>query len=515
MDGRLLAQGLLQAKGDELRLVYALLVETKMLQLLTSRVKDTFNKEVNHLEQDLDGIIAKLQHVSDEELQLKLFLHMLEQLEIRGAHYNIYTEIEHACEQIVAKAYALQIKQDKDFKAFAENRTEEMMAVQLVLYQMQKIFADFDAKIGELSDDQTEHLVKQIEGYIEALPADKQRQIQEKLNIDELTTKTLRQLVLSQGTVLVMTIVVEVAGFAAFTTLTSFMATAAGLIGLTLPFGAYLFATSALSILTGPIGIGLALIGGGALMKYQSDKLRRTLIPIGVVQLLLPVVVTEDEPKPSAEHFIAKWLPLYEKQQQLKATIREYEQHNEQLTVSKQQVQRDINEQMQEINRATAMLDTKYSELIPMVTQIPTTLYTEKATELKAQMEQKQLQINERLDEIQRNQKQTGFFNAIKSTFSNYQLTSEIETKQMQYDKLERLILEELVRKKPAQILPQSIEIEAIHLELTIAMQKREQLDMQKQQLITEIDNNSTVIKLTTKQLKDHQKQYYGLAHIE
>ena len=133
MNGRLLAQGLLNAKGDDLRLVYALLMETKMLDLLTARVKDTFNKDVNHFEQDLQREIAQLQHYSDAELQFRLFLYVLEQLDIKGALYNISSEIEYACEQIVEQVYVLQAKQDKEFLAFTKNRNEEK-AIQLVLY---------------------------------------------------------------------------------------------------------------------------------------------------------------------------------------------------------------------------------------------------------------------------------------------------------------------------------------------------------------------------------------------
>ena len=514
MNGKLLAQGLLHAKGDELRLVYALLVETKMLQLLTSRVKDTFNKEVNHLERDLDEIIEQLQQVSDEELQLKLFLHMLEQLQITGAHFNVYAEIEHACAQIVEKAYALQIKQDKEFATFADGHEEEE-ALQLVKYQMQKIFSDFDTKLGELTDAQTNQLVAQIEGYIESLPAEKQRQIKDKLNIDELTTKTLRQLVLSQGTVLVMTIVVEVAGFAAFTTLTSFMASAAGLIGLTLPFGAYMFATSALSILTGPIGIGLALVGGGMLMKYQSDKLRRTLIPIGVVQLLLPVVIEGEQPTVHAEKFIAQWLPLYEKQQQLLETLADYNERNEQLNEKKQQVMQEIVEQQQSITAKNEEINNTLAEITAAIKDVPKSYYNERALELDEQMKGKRDQIAQNLTEMHHNQQQKGFFNAIKNSFANHQLANQLYTKQLEHDQLERLLVEELLVVEPPQIFTKGFILGIYKKTLANLTEEKAKLEQQRQEYVQAIDSNTVIIKLTTKQLKDHQKQHYGLAHIE
>lgn len=123
MDGKRLAQGLLNATGDDLRLVYALVMETKLYDLLLAKAKDVMTKDLNHFEQNLQEEIKRLHQYPDEQLQLQLFLYMLEQLEIKGAHYNLLTEIEYACTQIVEKAHALQLKQDKQYKQFAEKGT--------------------------------------------------------------------------------------------------------------------------------------------------------------------------------------------------------------------------------------------------------------------------------------------------------------------------------------------------------------------------------------------------------
>jgi hypothetical protein len=76
---------------------------------------------------------------------------------------------------------------------------------------------------------------------------------------------------------------VGLAGFAAYTSVTSFIAAAAGLIGLTLPFGAYTFATSALAFLSNPIIVGgAALIGGGVFVKRANRQMRDRLVPVMV-----------------------------------------------------------------------------------------------------------------------------------------------------------------------------------------------------------------------------------------
>ena len=343
MNGKLLAQGLLHAKGDELRLVYALIVETKMLDMLVARVKDTFQKETNHFEEDLQNIIDGLKHIPDEQLQLQLFLHIARLLKINGAHYNVYAEIEYACAQIVDEAYTLMQAQQKDFKRYSEGRTEEK-AVQLVLYQMHKVFESFDTSMDELSEDEQQTFIEKIEAFMKSLPAEKQCELKEKLNIDDLTTQTIRQLIVSQGSVLVLTVLVEVAGFAAFTTLTSTIATIAGVFGATLPFGFYIFATSTLSIVTGPLAIAAAVIGGGALIKWQNDKVKKMFIPIGIVQLLLPVVLEGEKPV-HADAFIQEWLKAYDEQVSLVGHIQQLSTALENTTARYEETRDAISQQ--------------------------------------------------------------------------------------------------------------------------------------------------------------------------
>lgn len=425
MDGKILAQGLLQAKGDDLRLVYVLLVETKMHEMILAKAKDVFDKDVDHFNENLQKEIKRLYTYSDEELQVRLFLYLLKQLKISGAHFNLKTEIDYACQQIVEKAHELQVKQDKEYQAFIQGQND-LKAVLLVKYQMQKVFQSFDENFKTMSPEQTDHFIEQIEKFIATLPEHKQREIKEKLQINELTSKTMHQLLLSQGSVVVLAIIVEVAGFAAFTTLTSTMAAVFGLVGITLPFGAYIFATSALSIITGPIGIAAIMVGGGFLLKKQNDKMRLSFVPIGVVQLLLPAVIEEAQ-YVNYEPFIAQWSTYYAEQQKFTHLIKEfdrlrsdcYEQREQHLN-RKQSLTNRLNDLQKEFEQVFAAIKNE-STSIPTYEQ--STRYQSQTAEMTT--------LNERIQRqqarIDANNREVSFWDKVKGAVSNISEKSELK----------------------------------------------------------------------------------------
>lgn len=77
----------------------------------------------------------------------------------------------------------------------------------------------------------------------------------------------VRKAIATSGTSIVFAIIVEVSGFAFYTTATSLVATFAGLFGLTLPFGFYTGLTSTIEVLANPLFIIPLLLGGGILFR--------------------------------------------------------------------------------------------------------------------------------------------------------------------------------------------------------------------------------------------------------
>src|SRR6185437_13861618 len=81
---------------------------------------------------------------------------------------------------------------------------------------------------------------------------------------------------------------VGLAGFAAYTTVTSFIAAVTGLVGLTLPFGAYMFAASALAFLSNPVVVAsLAAIGGRFAIRRANRQMRDRLVPVMIATAVM------------------------------------------------------------------------------------------------------------------------------------------------------------------------------------------------------------------------------------
>ena len=84
------------------------------------------------------------------------------------------------------------------------------------------------------------------------------------MNVSGLSDNQKAALVAGSGAAAVTALSATVAfsGFAFYTTMSTVIATSAGLLGITLPFGVYSGASSTVAVLSGPIGWGLALVAG-------------------------------------------------------------------------------------------------------------------------------------------------------------------------------------------------------------------------------------------------------------
>lgn len=335
MDGMIFANSLLSLHGNDLRMVYALLCRTNIGHLLSSKTKDLFSKEEqDHFTRHLEAEVLRLKGEEDTVLQVNLFLELTKLLKLRGTKYTLIQEIEDQCAAIVNDTYQLYQKQDKTFRAYTEGRADSTKLQQMIQYQMSKIFRELDGNFHEFSIEDQTKFASQVNDYINSLPADKQNKIKEKLGIDELTDEMVRKALATSGTSIVFAIIVEVSGFAFYTTAVSLVASFAGLFGLTLPFGFYTGLTSTIAVLANPLFLIPLLLGGGILLvNHQNKSLKQKLLPIIVMQVALPYMSQgADDVSPDA--FIREWDRRYDEYCRLHNELGEVEKKQAEARVS-------------------------------------------------------------------------------------------------------------------------------------------------------------------------------------
>src|SRR5690606_7889934 len=224
-------------------MVYALLLKTNIGHLLSSKTKDVISKlskeESDNFTYHLEQEVNKLRNVEDQVLQVDLFLEITRLLKLRGTKYTLEQEIVDQSTFIVKDVYQLLLKQDKQFKSFAENEWNSTKLQQMIKFQMSKLFNELDNSFKDFTIDDQTKFASQVNEYIQGLPEEKQRKIKEKLGVDDLTDEMIRKAIATSGSSIVFAIIVEVSGFAFYTTATSLLASFAGLFGITLPFGVY------------------------------------------------------------------------------------------------------------------------------------------------------------------------------------------------------------------------------------------------------------------------------------
>lgn len=111
-----------------------------------------------------------------------------------------------------------------------------------------------------------------IDDKLRYMPEDQKKELQKALNIQELSGKAVRKMMMTATGTTAALAALQVSGFGAYVALTTIMhAIFTTTLGITLPFAAYTGATSMLAVLTGPIG-WIALIGTEIFMVSKSSN---------------------------------------------------------------------------------------------------------------------------------------------------------------------------------------------------------------------------------------------------
>lgn len=151
-----------------------------------------------------------------------------------------------------------------------------------------RLFAELQQQFNGLPIEERRRAAERILRSVEHLDPATQARIRDELEIDRLGIEALLRTgaLATLGGVLSAT--VALGGFGAYAFLNSAIAAVAGLVGLTLPFGVYVFATSTLAFLSNPLTLAVLTLGGGALLRSRAnaairDRYLTVLVTLSII----------------------------------------------------------------------------------------------------------------------------------------------------------------------------------------------------------------------------------------
>jgi hypothetical protein len=167
----------------------------------------------------------------------------------------------------------------------------------LVRYVISKTFDQLDEEFRNKTPAEQEEIAGRIAAALRDLPPEEQERICRAARLPDLTAETLRQTGRFAKLGVGLSATVGLAGFTAYTTLTSVVAAVTGLVGIHLSFGFYMMLTSSLAGLTNPLLLVPLLAGGGGWMTSKANhKIRGVLYPTFVATSVMSLAASDEQP---------------------------------------------------------------------------------------------------------------------------------------------------------------------------------------------------------------------------
>ncbi len=498
-------------------MVYGLLCRTNIGHLLSSKAKDLFTKEDgDHFTKHLEEEVRNLGDKSDHEIQVELFLEITRLLKLRGTKYTLLKEIEDQCTNIVYEVYQQYKKQDKQFRAFTEKQAGSTMLQQVVQFQMSKVFSELDSSFHDFPIQDQTQFASQVNEYIQSLPEEKQVKIKEKLGINDLSDEMVHKTIATSGTSIVFAVIVEVSGFAFYTTATSLVASFAGLFGLTLPFGFYTGLTSTVAIIANPLFLVPMLLGGGYLLvNHQNNSLKSKLLPIIIMQIALPYMSSGADDI-SFDEFIQEWESRYQKdvawRKELAEIVAEQKMTREQIT--------DRENRIKEIKRTIYIEESLIdSEKQKIKSALKRTDFT--GLDISSTFENHALQYRDNLDEIfslksgkKVNGTSTGFFQHIGNTVSNFSTSLDIKNKESEAEEMLSVMADDVLLSKSRFMQSEREKTQLSRMKIRELAGEKGAAQKEKKEFETALSRLNNEHNSFTQKIKTLEKENHGLADL-
>jgi len=279
------AQGLLSADCESTRTQVALWDDMKLWRLLWKKMRDSVH-DGSLVREELHEKVSELEQFGKPVLRVMLFTRVASHCELQLPIELTADHINDLGDEIENKTIALLQENDDDFEGDTIS--------ELAQHVMQGMFADLSARFEDQDDETRQEIVEAILKEIETMPEKQRERLRHALGTDELSQESVRQAIVSGSLGSAFAAVVHVAGFSAYMVAVKALASVMGLIGITLPFAAYTTLTSAMATLANPLFLVPVLLGGGYFLTRRTNKkMRNNLLPVIVTQSIVSAAVND------------------------------------------------------------------------------------------------------------------------------------------------------------------------------------------------------------------------------
>lgn len=289
IEGRQLAHSLVSLKGTHLRFVYVMLHDLNFWDLVSSKTKDLVSKEQSaHFYDWLKREADKLNVVEDQELQLDLLLELSKTLKLPMRLLDNPYKVVKQCDEIMEEAFQQLQKQYKDFSKTFEQFPEKNKVEFLVHWEMTQLYVHMNAQQPKTDKETLAAIwVEEILRFVEHIPSYQREQIKDRIHLSEWTAKEL-QPSLAEDAFSVFTAIVEKTGFGFYKYLLQCFLSKRPASALEPQEAAYF------SWMTNPdLLLSLIFKGGGILYRYQNLLFNKGLLPMVLLETVLPYLADE------------------------------------------------------------------------------------------------------------------------------------------------------------------------------------------------------------------------------
>ncbi|OOE14049.1 hypothetical protein [Fictibacillus arsenicus] len=295
-----MAESLLVMESNSLKFNYALLHDSNIMKMLIPFAKEKISSSNNsEIMEMVKKESFKYRYTPDNHIRRNMIKELAELYGIPNRKLGTKQDTVEQCDRIINAMYEQMKKDNKKFISFSTNQEQTTKLEEITKFQMFSLIDSISDR--KMTATQMKEMGDSLEDFLTDLPENQQKQIAEKLGVTEITSNSVQKLIATNGTAAVFAIIVQVAGFAFYTTLTSVVAGIFGLVGITLPFAVYVTLTSAVAVIANPLFMVPALIlGGGGLLRWQNKKMKKAIAPI----IMMQIMVSDQNIVPEWETFL-------------------------------------------------------------------------------------------------------------------------------------------------------------------------------------------------------------------